>query len=78
MREYIEDRVNDYIQDEIDYIKREEEACGFDRGRFGELLSLEILKDSTQEKNKIVDKILDDNDLEQVLNEVVHYYVYHR
>lgn len=78
MREYIEDRVETYIQDEIDFLKREEETCGFDRGRFGDLLSLEILKDSTQEKDKIVDKILDDNDLERVLNDVVHYYVYHR
>lgn len=78
MREYIEDRVNDYIQDEIDFLKREEETCGFDRGRFGELLSLEILKDSTQEKNKIVDNILDDTDLEQAINVVIHYYLYHR
>lgn len=78
MREYIEDRVNDYIQDEIDFLKREEETCGFDRGRFGDLLSLEILKDSTQEKNEIVDKILDDTELEQALDEVIHYYVNHR
>lgn len=78
MREYLYDYVENYIQNEIDYIKRENDVCGFDKGRFGDLLSLEVLNQSTQEKNKIVDKIMADNDLEQTLNEVVHYYLYHK
>lgn len=78
MREYIEDRVETYIQDEIDYIEKENSICGFDKGRYADLLSLEILKDSKQEKSKIVDNILDDTDLEQAINEVIHYYLYHR
>lgn len=76
MREYIEDRVETYIQDEIDYIKRENDTCGFDKGRFKDLLTLETLSD--KEKEDIVNNILDDTDLEQAINVVIHYYLYHR
>lgn len=78
MREFIEQELEDYILDEIDYIKRENDVCGFDKGRYADLLSLEILKDSTQEKNKIVDEIMGDDELYQVITETLHYYVYHR
>lgn len=76
MEDYIKDRLEDYIQNEIDYLKREEEISGFDRDRFRNLLMLETL--NNKEKEDIVDKIMGDNDLEQTLNEVTHYYLYHR
>lgn len=76
MREYIEDRVETYIQDEIDYIKRENDTCGFDKGRFKDLLTLETLSD--KEKEDIVNNILDDDGLEQAIDEVINYYLYHR
>ena len=67
----IKELVEDYINAEIDYLKREEEFCGFDKRRDASRIMLEYLTD--KDIDIITNKVLDDKEL----NETIHYYLYH-
>lgn len=75
MEEYIEDRIEVYLETKINYLKEKEEKCGFDKSDFGELLSLEVINQSNQKKNKLVDKILEDDDFFNDLDELLDKYI---
>ena len=76
MKEYIEEQLEGYIENEINYINQENATCGFDKGRFKDLLMLETISD--KEKEDIVDKILNDDNLDKAIDELIHYYLYHK
>lgn len=75
MRDYIEDRIGVYLENKINYLKDKEEKCGFDKSDFGDLLSLEIINQSNEEKNKLVDKILENDDFFNDLDELLDRYI---
>lgn len=66
--------VNDYINEEINQIKRDREVYG------NEYLTEELcmLENMTDEDKKLVaERVLYDDELEQKTNETIHYYLYH-
>ena len=71
----VKELIEDYINAEVDYLKREESICGFDKGRYADMIMLESVSD--EDIDKLTDKILDDNELNNMFNETIHYYLYH-
>ena len=71
----IKELVEGYINAEVDYLKREEEFCGFDKRRDASRIMLEYLTDEDIEK--LTNKVLDDKELNDKFNETIHYYLYH-
>jgi hypothetical protein len=67
------DYVYDYVNNEIDYIKREMDVCGNDLYR--DLAYLENLTDN--DYHVIAKGVLSDDELDQKINETIHYYLYH-
>lgn len=75
MRDYIYERVCEYIEDEIDYIEKEMSLRGFGKDDLRDLL---MLKDITEvDINEIVEKVVEDNAINDIINETIHYYLYH-
>lgn len=72
---YMFDRVCDYVDNEITYIKSKEECTSLSKGEMMDLLSLENM--SSEEKMQIAQKVVEDYDLYQKVNELIHYYLYH-
>jgi uncharacterized protein YaaN involved in tellurite resistance len=75
MRDYMKERVEDYISGDIMFI---EEEISNNRSTTSELDDLYYLKHLTDEKiENIVNKLLSDDDLENKINELIHYYLFH-
>lgn len=72
---YIFDRVNEYINNEINYIERDMITAGFDRTLINDLHRLINLKE--EEIKEIADKVINDEELTNKVNEIIHYYIYH-
>lgn len=70
------DIVNDYIENEIDYIRRKEDCTSLSKEDIRDLYMLENI--SNPDKWELVYSILNDTELNNVLNETIHYYLYHR
>ena len=65
--------VEEYIENEIDYIKQNE-----DLGNDSNLKDLEYLRNISDEKvQEIANAIKEDDELYEKINELVHYYLYH-
>ena len=76
MKDFIRDELNYYIENEKNYIQNEIIVCGFERGLFRDLTMLENLTE--EKKEKIIDKVVDDEQLTQAIHETIHYYLYQR
>lgn len=75
MRDYMKERVEDYISGDIMFI---EEEISNNRATTSELDDLYYLKHLTDEKiESIVNKLLSDDGLENKINELIHYYLFH-
>lgn len=69
------DIVENYIENEINYIKSKEDCTSLDKYEIADIYMLENM--TIEDKNKLVNQILDDNELNEKLNETIHYYLYH-
>lgn len=72
---YMFDRVNEYINNEINYIERDMITAGFDRTLINDLHRLINLKE--EDIKEIADKVINDEELTNKVNEIIHYYIYH-
>lgn len=73
--DYIKYILNDYIENEKDYIKQDLQVSGYGKDLLRNLDYLESLDEN--EKSKIAEKVLEDGELEEKINELIHYYLYH-
>lgn len=76
MEEFIEEELEYVIENEIENLKREQEVCAFDKENFKIQLEIETL--NKKDKEDLVNKIVDDEQLSQTINETIKYYLYHR
>lgn len=76
MREFIKEELDYVIENEIDYLKREQEVSGFSKDNFKNLLMLETLNNT--KKEEIIEEIVNDEGLTQTINETIHYYLYNK
>ena len=73
---YMFEIVDNYIENEKEYIKQDMETCGHDKDL---LLDLNMLENLTpNEKQEIANNVLQDGEIEEKINELIHYYLYHR
>lgn len=73
---YMFEIVDNYIENEKDYIKQDMEISGHNKDL---LLDLNMLENLTpNEKQEIANNVLQDGEIEEKINELVHYYLYHR
>ena len=70
------DRVSDYINNEIDYIKSDMEISGYSKGLLQDLQYLENLTEN--DIKNITQKINDDEELQDKITELIHYWLYHK
>lgn len=75
LEDYIKYILDDYIENEKDYIKQDLQVSGYGKDLLRDLDYLESINE--EEKNEIVQKILEDGELEEKINELIHYYLYH-
>lgn len=73
--DFISYKVDEYIENEIDYIKSDIQHCGTDSGLLRDLNMLENMSDEAKEN--IVLDILNDDELFNKLYETIHYHIYH-
>lgn len=75
MKDYIYEKVCEYVENEINYIEKEMSISGYGKNDLRDLL---MLKDINEiDINEIVEKVLEDGELEEKINELIHYYLYH-
>lgn len=73
---YMFEIVDNYIENEKEYIKQDMEISGHDKDL---LLDLNMLENLTpNEKQEIANNVLRDGEIEEKINELIHYYLYHR
>lgn len=73
---YMFEIVDNYIENEKEYIKQDMEISGHDKDL---LLDLNMLENLTpNEKQEIANNVLQDGEIEEKINELIHYYLYHR
>lgn len=72
---YIFDIVCDYIDNEINYIKQDMEVSGYSKDLLKDLNMLEDL--SYDKKTEISKMVVEDGELGNKINELIHYYLYH-
>ena len=68
------DIVENYIENEINYIKSKEDCTTLSKEDIGDLYMLENMPSA--DKWELVNSILNDNELNEKLNETIHYYLY--
>ena len=73
--DYIKYILDDYIENEKDYIKQNLQVSGYGKGLLRDLDYLESLDEN--KKSEIAEKVLEDGELEEKINELIHYYLYH-
>ena len=73
---YIFDIVCDCIDNEINYIKQDMEVSGYSKDLVEDLVMLDNL--DYDEKMEISKKVVEDRELADKINELIHYYLYHR
>lgn len=71
---YIFDFVCDYVNNEINYIKQDMEISN-SKGLLQDLNMLEDL--SYDKKMEIAKMVVEDGELNEKINELIHYYLYH-
>jgi hypothetical protein len=72
------DCVYEYINEEINYIENEVDFRDKSINEQAYKEDLNYLKNMTSEKkNEIAQKVVDDEELWNKINELIHYYVYH-
>lgn len=74
--DYIYEIVDTYIDNEIDYIKRKEDCTSIDKYDINDLYMLENI--TPNEKMEIANKVVGDFDLEEKINEMIHYHLYEK
>lgn len=75
MKDYIYEKVCEYVENEINYIEKEMSISGYGKNDLRDLL---MLKDINEiDINEIVEKVLEDGELEELINDLIHYYLYH-
>lgn len=72
---YIRNEVDEYINNEINYLKSYMDVSSYNKSDLEYLNRLENISD--EEKENIVYRILDDDQFSQFINETIHYYLYH-
>ena len=74
-REFFKDMVDEYIENQIQYTKNELELCGTSKSMLYTLSYLESMTD--EQKETIVEKVLNDDELYNKIDETIHYYLFH-
>lgn len=74
MREDLYDMVDNYIENEINYIQRKEDCMSLDKSEIADLYMLENMTD--EDKYKIVDSIMTNYDLEETVDNMIHEVIY--
>lgn len=69
------DTVEEYIENEKNYIKKDIECCGWNKGLEEDLVMLNNM--TKQDIENITQKVNDDDELQDKINELIHYYLYH-
>lgn len=67
--------VEKYIENEINYIQRKEDCTSLDKSDISDLYMLQNM--TKEEKEKIVENVIDDEELYYKLRETIHYYLYY-
>ena len=75
MIEVIFEMLEEYIDGEINYIKSEIGCGRYDKEDIKDLSWLENM--TKEEKTKIATSVANDNELEEIIKELIHYYLYH-
>ena len=74
MREKLYDIIDNYIENEINYIKADETCSGLDDSDIKDLYMLQNITD--EDKYKIVDSIIINYDLEETIDNMIHEIIY--
>ena len=74
-REFFKDMIDVYIESQIQYTKNELELCGTSKSMLNTLSYLESITDN--QKETIIEKLLNDDELFNKIDETIHYYLYH-
>ena len=69
------DTIEEYIENEKNYIKEDIECCGWNKELEKDLVMLNNL--TKQDIENITQKVNNDNELQDKINELIHYYLYH-
>lgn len=72
--DYIKYILDDYIENEKDYIKQDLQVSGYSKDLLRDLDYLESLGEN--EKSIIAEKVLENGELEEKINELIHNYLY--
>ena len=75
LENYMFDIVDNYIENEINYIKSDETCSGLTDADIEDIYMLQHL--TPNQKQEIADNVLNDLELEEKINELIHYYLYH-
>lgn len=75
LQDYIYEYIHSYIDNEIEYIKQDLQVSGLGKDLLRDLNYLENM--SENEKMEIAEKVIEDNELGNKINELIHYYLYH-
>ena len=75
LEDYIYEYIRSYIESEKTYIKQDLENCGYSKDLLQDLNMLENLTEN--EKMEIAEKVIEDSELVDKINELIHYYLYH-
>lgn len=70
------DFVEEYIQNEVANIDRDIDICGWNRGLQEDLDYINKLTD--EDIDDITQKVNDDEELTNKINELIHYWLYHK
>lgn len=74
MREKLYDIVDNYIENETNYLLKEMACCGYSKR---DLQDVSMLENMTEEdKYKIVDSIIINYDLEETIDNMIHEIIY--
>lgn len=73
---YIFDRVCDYVDSEISYIKQDMEVSGFSKELAKDLVMLDNL--DCEDKTEITKLVVNDDEFDDKIRELIHYYLYHK
>lgn len=74
MREDLYDVVDNYIENEINYIQRKENCASLGKSEIADLYMLEKMTD--EDIYKIVDSLMTNYELEETINNMIHEIIY--
>lgn len=76
LEDYIYEYVRKYINNEINYISAKEDCSSLDKYDINDLYMLQNM--SEDRKMEIAEEIVKESELEDKINELIHYYLYEK